>query len=93
MEKILYILIDFPFNVLRNLTIPACEQKKYHKLIFMLNPIFAIFFILLVTGNLSIFLTNQTYGLLLFVVIISILVLINFASPPDELPPYTIVNL
>ena len=45
-EKILFILIERPFNLVRDLTIPPFEQEKWNRQFFILLPI-----------NLSIFLT------------------------------------
>jgi len=45
-EKILFILIERPFNLIRDLTIPPFEQEKWNRQFFILLPI-----------NLSLFLT------------------------------------
>lgn len=90
-EKILYIFIDFPCNILRNLTIPMFERKRYNKTLYLLHPVFSVSFFLFTTGKINFFIQNKTYGLILFVLIISITVLINFASPEDGPPPYPMV--
>lgn len=41
-QKVVYILIEFPFTILRDLTIPAVEENKYHKKLFALFPIFSL---------------------------------------------------
>ena len=38
-QKIIYVLIDFVFDLLRNLSIPPFEQKRYNQTMFILLPI------------------------------------------------------
>lgn len=50
-EKFLTVCIDFPFNFLRDLTIPAYEKEKWKRIIFILHPFtIPIFFILACLG-------------------------------------------
>jgi hypothetical protein len=47
--KILYILIDLPFTILRDLTIPACDKFKFKRNILVFNVILSPIFIVLIT--------------------------------------------
>ena len=46
--KIIYILFEFPLILLRELTIPICENKKWNKIKFCLLPIGDFFFLSLI---------------------------------------------
>lgn len=41
-QKIIYIIIQFPFNILRDISIPAVDNKRYEKRIFSLFPIISL---------------------------------------------------
>lgn len=51
MQKIFYIAIDFPFTLLRDITIPCCDETKWNKNIFIFTPIICPFFLLLITES------------------------------------------
>jgi hypothetical protein len=46
--KIFYILFEFPLILIRELTIPICENKKWNKIKFCLLPIGDFFFLSLI---------------------------------------------
>ena len=61
-EKIFYIIVDLPFTVVRDLTIPACDEFKFKKVILMLNVILSPVFVILITERIIFYLkkVNQT---------------------------------
>ena len=38
-QKIFYILVDYPFDLIRNLSIPPFEKKRYNKTLFIFLPV------------------------------------------------------
>lgn len=56
--KIFYIIFEFPFSVLRDVTIPAVELSKWNKNFVILMPITIFILVTWKTNNYSIFLDN-----------------------------------
>ena len=47
-QRILFLILDFPFNLLRDATIPAYEDSKWKRTMFVIQPIsISIFFIVI----------------------------------------------
>ena len=57
-SKIFFLLIDFPFNLLRNLTIPNCELHSWNRSLFILMPLSSTVFI--VVGLKSMYLLDKS---------------------------------
>lgn len=88
--KIFYILIEFPMNALRDLSIPAVEQDKYKKFLFCLFPVGSIIAIITFFN----FWDNQSEQYIIFIIIISIAALVSIFLAfwiNHNLPPGTIV--
>lgn len=61
-----YIVVEIPLTFIREITIPFCNEKRWHKTRFCLTPIFGFLFILYATGLYSYFFSH----LLMFFVIL-----------------------
>ena len=83
--KISFIL-DFPFDLLRKLTIPPCEPKNFNKTWLFLWPIPGLFLI-----TWTIFGTITILSIRIIIPLaISLKILIYFTCPHDKLPKYLI---
>lgn len=49
-QKIIYIIVDIPFDFLRRITIPPCHEEMWYRKFAVVWPIPAVFFIYLTNG-------------------------------------------
>lgn len=102
-RKILYILIEFPLTLLRDISIPNTESQHYHKYKLIVSPIFSIIIFLLFTNTWKyIFqINNQTYKFIvigiiiivpLIVSVILFIILKNKSDPPKTYLPFCFAN-
>ncbi len=65
LEKLFYFTTEFPFTVLRDLSIPCCNEERWNKNIFLMNPIVCTLFILATTNSkfsiINLFKSNNNY--------------------------------
>lgn len=60
--KIFYLVIDFPLTIVRDLTIPSCDEDRWSRTFFVLMPITCPLFILLITeSKIKMFLTKDIH--------------------------------
>ena len=90
-EKTMFILIDFPFCFLRDLTVPSCELKNWNRLFFTLFPITSVLFLLFITGNLSVIALNWYVSLGVFLGLVVICVILNLITYRNRLPSQVLV--
>ena len=90
-QKIMFIIIDFPFSILRDITIPACELKNWNQTIFNFMPLTAVIFIFLVTGRIKMLFMNLTIGLITLVIIVVLIIVLNLTTYRNRLPSYLMV--
>lgn len=50
-EKLFYVFSEVPFTLLRDLTIPCCNEEKWNKSIFIMNPLICTLFVLITTNS------------------------------------------
>ena len=55
LNKIVFIFFEIPFNILRDLSIPAVEQQRYNNIVFSLFPLFSFLTFMFLTGNYTYF--------------------------------------
>ena len=70
-QKILHYTVDLPLNILRDLTIPPCENYAFNKYFFSLIPLCAPLFILFTTSYF--YLLYELYILIGYLVIGSLI--------------------
>lgn len=58
-KKIIYVAILLPLSIIRDLSIPAVEKKRYNRLIFSLFPIFSLLLFVTSFGIWNIFLNEM----------------------------------
>jgi sodium/potassium/calcium exchanger 6 len=89
-EKIIYVLIDYIFDLIRNLSIPPFENKRYNKTIFICLPITIPLFITLFFQHSMFPLYRETpycwIVLTYYIIAIGLAVLINFTTYRTNLP-------
>ena len=89
-EKIVYVLIDYIFDLIRNLSIPPFENKRYNKTIFICLPITIPLFITLFFQNSMFPLYKETpycwFVLTYYIIAVGLAVLINFTTYRTNLP-------
>lgn len=51
LQKIIFFVIDLPFNLLRDLTIPACELDCWNQTFFSMMPATCLIFVVLITQS------------------------------------------
>ena len=92
LDKTLFILVDFPSNFLRDLTIPSCELKSWNRSFFSVFPIMSVVFILLITGNITIITLNVFVSIGVSVFLILVCIILNQITYRNRLPSQIIVN-
>ena len=89
-QKILHYTVDLPLNILRDLTIPPCENYAFNKYFFSLIPLCAPLFILFTTSYF--YLLYELYILIGYLVIGSLIgVGLFFNSFDNKVPKFVIM--
>ena len=83
--KIMYIIIDFPFNFLRDCTIPAFEEKKWKRLMFIFLPISLSIFFTLIFNLYSIY-QYKKYIIIYYIICIIICIIFFRKTYRGSLP-------
>ncbi len=96
-KKVFYILLDLPLNVLRDITIPAVEEKHFHRYIFCFFPFFG--FLMCVTfinlwssliDNLLILILTISISLIISLILLYFLR--NHQTLPNTILPFCFIN-
>ena len=89
-QKIVYVLIDYTFDLLRNLSIPPFDKKRYNKIIFICLPITIPLFITIFFKNklFPFYTTSPGCWIILsyYIIAIGIAVILNFTIYRTNLP-------
>jgi len=89
-QKIVYVLIDYTFDLLRNLSIPPFDKKRYNKIIFICLPITIPLFITIFFKNklFPFYTTSPGCWIILsyYIIAIGIAVILNFTLYRTNLP-------
>ena len=85
-EKILFILIDRPFNLVRDLTIPPFEQEKWNRQLFILLPITLSFFLSIIFHLNSYYWYTTTFIILWYILMFLISIFFFRISYRGTLP-------
>lgn len=72
LRKIIFIIIELPISVLRDLSIPCIDEKRYNKPVFVLFPMFSYCFLFLLTENLHLIFNPVYFPYLLFGFLVSL---------------------
>ena len=92
-QKVIFLCVDYPFNILRDLTIPPYEKDKWKRKMFICQPI-AIIIFLIVIFNLYSYVVQYWYVFLALFIIAGICsVIIAKTSYRTSLPSYEWVLL
>ena len=83
--KLYYILIDFPFTLIRELTIPIYENKKWNKIKFCLNPLCQFIFFSYTLQLYNYFLEN-VFSLILILTILILITIFLISKINEETP-------
>ena len=89
-QKIVYVLIDYTFDLLRNLSIPPFEKKRYNKTIFICLPITIPLFITIFFKNkiFPLYTTSPGCWIILsyYIIAVGVAVILNFTTYRTNLP-------
>lgn len=77
LRKVIFIIIELPISVLRDLSIPCIDEKRYNKSVFVLFPMFSYCFVFLLTDNLHLIFNPIYSPFLIFGFIVSLLISIT----------------
>ena len=99
-QKIIFIFLDLPFNLLRDLTIPACDLDCWNQNFFALMPLTSLVFIVLITSGIitlniewNVFLENEILLIITPIVVVLLMVIFKFTTYRNRLPGLFIVLL
>jgi len=90
-EKIVYICIDKPFDLFRNLTIPPFEQSKWNRDYFVLQPICISLFFSYIFG--ISYKNNIPWVIIYYIAVIALCILLYRTTYRGSLPSYEILLL
>ena len=84
--KIIYIIIDFPFNFLRDITIPAFEQIKWKRSMFIFLPISLSIFLTIIFDLYSYYKEYKLYFIIHYIICILICIIFFRITYRGSLP-------
>jgi hypothetical protein len=95
-QKFHFILLEFPLNIIRDITIPACEVVNWKRLFFILMPLTSTVFVVLATKSIFTYKAGweiffENYIILLSTVFLILVMMIAFTYTtyrnrvPDQL--------
>jgi len=90
-KKIFFILIDLPFNVLRDLTIPSCELDTWNRTFFVFMPLTSTVFVILITTSWDIFFDNLILLICTIVIIVVLIFVLRYNVYRNRIPKNLVI--
>lgn len=85
-QKIVFCVLAFPLNILRNLTIPAYEQQNWKRLMFVFHPIAIPTFLIAIFKQFTLFKDHPIIMICFYVVMIGVSVVFYYMTYRTALP-------
>lgn len=96
-RKIIYLVFELPLNIFRDISIPTLEENKFHRVTFILHPIFALLITITFVQLWEILIANYLVAIGVFIIAISFTIILfilfkNSTEPPKTILPFCFIN-
>lgn len=88
LQKIIFIILDLPLNLVRDLTIPAYEKSKWNRSLFIMQPFFIACFIIVIFSLYKYIITYWIGAIVALCLILTLCIIFYRISYRSSLPSW-----